>query len=119
MKQSSTRSTFLRCAPQKCLLLVALLVPGQFSCARLARKPVTTSASQTETARPAVSTPIKLNSATVAELEQLPGVGKLLAERIVAHRNKYGRFRRVEHLMVVRGISERKFRELRPMIVAE
>lgn len=61
---------------------------------------------------------IDLNSASITELEQLPGVGKVLAERIVTHRNKFGPFRRVEHLLIVRGISERKFRELRPFVVS-
>jgi DNA uptake protein ComE-like DNA-binding protein len=42
-----------------------------------------------------------------------------MAERIVAQREKYGPFRRAEHLMLVRGISDRKFREIRSMIVAE
>jgi competence protein ComEA len=62
---------------------------------------------------------ININSASPRELEQLPGVGKVMAERIVAHRQQYGPFRRAEHLMMVRGISDRKFREMRPRIVVE
>lgn len=112
MKQSSIRSTLH-------LTLIALLVPGLISCARLPRKPSSFSVSQNERAQNAGDKRIKLNSATITELEQLPGVGKVLAERIVAHRDKYGPFRRVEHLMVVRGISERKFRDLRPLIDAD
>jgi competence ComEA-like helix-hairpin-helix protein len=112
MKQSSTRSTFLH------PVLAALLIPGLLSCGKLPRKTATTSVSQStsETTQPRATTPIRLNSATGAELERLPGIGRVLAERIVAHRNRYGPFRRVEHLMIVRGISERKFRELRPLI---
>jgi len=52
-------------------------------------------------------------------LEKLPGIGEGIAERIVAHRQQYGPFRRPEHLMMVRGISDQKFRELRTMIVVE
>ena len=63
--------------------------------------------------------PIDINTATPQELEKLPGVGKVIAERIVAHRGQYGPFRRAEHLMMVRGISDRKFREMRPLIVAK
>ena len=47
------------------------------------------------------------------------GIGQGIAERIVSHRQLYGPFRRPEHLMMVRGISDRKFRELRAMIVVE
>jgi competence ComEA-like helix-hairpin-helix protein len=46
-------------------------------------------------------------------------VGKVMAERIVAHREQYGPFRRAEHLMMVRGISDRKFRKMRAWIVVE
>ena len=59
---------------------------------------------------------INLNTATAAELEKLPGVGRVIAERIVAHREQYGAFRRPEHLMMVRGISDNKFRQLQSLI---
>jgi competence protein ComEA len=62
---------------------------------------------------------LNINVATANELEKLPGIGKVIAERIITHRAKYGPFRRAEHLMMVPGISERKFREVRSMIAAE
>jgi competence protein ComEA len=62
---------------------------------------------------------ININTASPEELETLPGVGKVIAERIIMHREQYGPFRREEHLMMVRGISDRKFRALRPMIKVE
>jgi competence protein ComEA len=62
---------------------------------------------------------IDINNANAVELQRLPGIGKVLAARIVAHREQYGRFRRAEHLMMVRGISERKFREMRALITVE
>jgi competence protein ComEA len=55
---------------------------------------------------------INLNEASAAELEKLPGIGKGLSERIIAYRKEYGRFRRAEHLMMVRGISTRRFRAI-------
>ncbi|HJZ11595.1 MAG TPA: helix-hairpin-helix domain-containing protein [Acidobacteriota bacterium] len=115
MKHSSIKSTFLR------PVLGALLIPGLLSCGNLPRKTTTGSVSQStpETLQRPATTAIRLNSATRAELERLPGIGRVLAERIVAHRNRYGPFRRVEHLMIVPGISERKFRELRLLIIAE
>jgi competence ComEA-like helix-hairpin-helix protein len=62
---------------------------------------------------------ININTASAQELENLPGIGKGLAERIIEHREKYGPFRRAEHLIIVRGISERRFRALRELITAE
>jgi competence protein ComEA len=62
---------------------------------------------------------ININTASLEGLEALPGVGRGIAERIVAHRQQYGPFRRAEHLMMVRGISDRKFRQLRAMTVVE
>ena len=70
----------------------------------------------TSAAKPA---PINLNTASAMELERLPGVGPVLAERIITYRNEHGRFRRAEHLMMVRGVSDRKFREIRPMVKVE
>ena len=60
--------------------------------------------------------PIDLNTATIKELEQLPGVGPTTAKAIVEFRTKSGRFRRVEDLLAVRGISESKLEKMRPYI---
>jgi competence protein ComEA len=62
---------------------------------------------------------VNLNTASPDELEKLPGIGEALAARIVAHRRQHGRFRRAEHLIMVRGISERRFRAMRPFITVE
>ena len=62
---------------------------------------------------------ININTASKKELETLPGIGNGLAERIVDHREKYGRFRRPEHLIIVRGISDKRFRVLRDLITVE
>lgn len=62
---------------------------------------------------------ININTASANELETLPGIGKGLAERIVEHRQKYGLFRRPEHLIIVRGISDKRFRALRDLITVE
>jgi comEA protein len=60
--------------------------------------------------------PIDLNAATVKELEQLPGIGPTTAKAIVQFRAKSGRFRRVEDLLAVRGISVNKLGKLRPYV---
>jgi len=62
---------------------------------------------------------LNLNTASAQELERLPGIGKGLAERIVKHREEYGAFRRPEHLIIVRGISDRRLRALRDLITVE
>jgi competence protein ComEA len=59
---------------------------------------------------------ININSASADELEALPGIGRVIAERIVTHRSQHGPFRRVEHVMLVRGISEQKFLDIQPLI---
>jgi competence protein ComEA len=59
---------------------------------------------------------INLNTATVAQLEGLPGIGKSTAERIVEYRTKSGPFKKVEDLMNVRGIGEKSFLKLKPLI---
>jgi comEA protein len=61
--------------------------------------------------------PVDLNAATVKELEELPGIGPTTAKAIVEFRTKSGRFRRVEDLLAIRGISETKLEKLRPYVV--
>ena len=63
--------------------------------------------------------PTNINTASLKELETLPGIGKELAGRIVEHREKYGPFRRPEHLIMVRGLSDKRFRALRALITVE
>jgi comEA protein len=60
--------------------------------------------------------PIDLNAASVKELRQLPGVGPITAQRIIEMRDKSGRFRRVEDLLAVRGISQKKLAALKPYV---
>ena len=62
---------------------------------------------------------LNLNTASAAELEKLPGVGRVLAERIVTHRIEHGPFRKPEHLLMVRGIRDEKFRALQSLVSVE
>ena len=59
---------------------------------------------------------INLNTATVAELESLPGIGAKVAARIVEYRMKKGPFKKIEELMNVQGIGEKSFLKLRPQL---
>lgn len=60
---------------------------------------------------------IDLNRAGVEELIRLPGVGPVLAERIVSHREANGPFRQVEDLLDVPGIGEAKLASIRDLVV--
>ncbi|MFL6228323.1 MAG: ComEA family DNA-binding protein [Pyrinomonadaceae bacterium] len=62
---------------------------------------------------------VNINRASREELARLPGIGEGLAARIVEHRERYGAFRRAEHLLLVRGISERRFEQLRALVTVE
>lgn len=59
---------------------------------------------------------VHLNSATASELETLPGVGPVLAERIVSHRDSRGDFQQVEDLLDVSGIGEAKLSSIRDLV---
>ena len=64
----------------------------------------------------AAAAALNLNTATVAQLEALPGIGKSTAERIVEYRQKSGGFKKVEELMNVKGIGEKSFLKLKPLV---
>lgn len=60
---------------------------------------------------------VRVNAATASELEALPGVGPVLASRIVEHREAHGAFREVEDLLDVAGIGEAKLASMRDSLV--
>ena len=59
---------------------------------------------------------VDLNSATVADLDTLPGVGPVTAQRILAWRTEHGRFSRVEELQEVDGIGPKTYAQLAPHV---
>jgi len=103
-------------------VLVSLLSIASVSCGKLPRRtaqadgPIAPVAIGAEVPRKHL---IDINTASPQELERLPGIGKGLAARIVAHRDEYGRFRRPEHLMMVPGISARRFHAMRALITTD
>jgi len=62
---------------------------------------------------------ININTASAAELEKLPRIGTKTAQAIVEHREKFGKFRKPEYLMLVEGISDKRFREVQSLIKVE
>jgi competence protein ComEA len=59
---------------------------------------------------------VNINTASASELENLPGIGPALAERIVEYRTQHGPFRTVKDLMKVTGIGEKKFAALEDQV---
>ena len=55
---------------------------------------------------------VNLNTATLSQLVDLPGIGPALAARIVEHRQKNGGFKTVEDVMAVKGIGEKNFAKI-------
>ena len=68
---------------------------------------------------PELPGPVNLNTATLAELDTLPGVGEVIAERILAYREAHGNFTEIEQLMEVDGIGEKTFAELKDHVTLE
>ena len=64
----------------------------------------------------AAAAPVNINTATLAQLEALPGIGKATAERILEYRQKNGGFKKIEDLMNIRGIGEKAFLRLKPLV---
>lgn len=62
---------------------------------------------------------VNINTASAIELEKLPRIGPTLAQKIVEHREKFGKFRKTEFLMQVDGISDKRFREIKNLIKVE
>ena len=60
--------------------------------------------------------PVNLNTATVAQLATIPGIGEKTAERIIEYRKTNGGFKKVEDLMNVRGVGEKSFLKMKPLI---
>ena len=60
--------------------------------------------------------PVSLNTATVEQLDTLPGVGPVLAQHIVDYRTQHGGFRSVDELREVNGIGDRRFADLQTLV---
>src|SRR3954464_15695207 len=59
---------------------------------------------------------VNINTADAKALQNIPHVGPALAEKIVAYRSRYGPFRKIEHLLLVEGVSDKRFREFKDLI---
>lgn len=95
-------------------------VPERFATAPAAGAPpgppVSTAAPSLRVNAAAGPQPLDLDSASVADLDRLPGIGPVLAARIVEHRRLHGRFHHVDELLLVPGIGPRLLERLRPWL---
>jgi competence protein ComEA len=88
------------------VVLVALIVGAQAWLVAQKAPPAKADAG----AAPAV---VNINTATVEQLDALPGVGAKMAARIIEYRQKNGPFKKVEDLMNVKGIGEKAFLKMK------
>ncbi|MEJ6573664.1 MAG: ComEA family DNA-binding protein [Actinomycetes bacterium] len=65
---------------------------------------------------PTVASPLTLNSATLAQLDTLPGIGPVMANRIFAYRKLNGPFTVIEDLKKVSGIGDATFAEISKLV---
>jgi len=93
-----------------------LVAPAPVAEATPPGPPVSSPASSRPAKAQAGSQPLDLDSAGVADLDRLPGIGPVLAARIVEHRRLHGRFHHVDELLLVPGIGPRLLERLRPWL---
>jgi competence protein ComEA len=90
------------------------LALGLLICLGLALTPVSGFAQKTK----AVSTEkVNLNTASPEQLQTLPGVGPAMAKKIVEHRSKIGKFTKIDEILNVKGIGEKKFQKMKDRLV--
>ena len=81
--------------------------------------PSRTPRSAPQAAAAATQFPINLNTATAEQLEAIPGIGPVLAQRIIEYRQTRGRFQSVDELLEVRGIGSKRLENMRPYVVVK
>ncbi len=86
---------------------------------RNAEEPGAGSLSSANSAQTASFSLININTATAAQLETLPGIGPVLAQRIIDYRTANGSFPSVEALLGVSGIGEKRLQALLDLITTE
>jgi competence protein ComEA len=60
---------------------------------------------------------VNLNTATLEQLQTLPGIGPSTAKGIIEHRTKIGKFTKVEEILNVKGVGEKKFQKIKDRLI--
>ncbi len=60
---------------------------------------------------------VNLNTATAEQLQTLPGIGPAMAKRVIEYRTKVGKFTKIEELINVKGIGEKRFQKIKDRLV--
>ena len=89
-------------------IIVGLILSFAFFCA--------TSLTAAPTFQPQNEERININTASIEELQRLPGIGPALASRIFEHRRKHGSFKRPQDIVIVRGMSAKLYRRIAHLI---
>ena len=82
----------------------------------LCSSPATVSAQKGAAKPAAAGAVVNLNTATASQIATLPGIGEKAAQRIIEYREKNGGFKKIEELMNVKGIGEKSFLKLKPLV---
>ena len=99
------------------MMIAALLVLGLGGAALPAQEgSQSATANGTKATTPTAAAQVNLNSATMAQLQTLPGIGPATAQRIMDYREQTGSFKKIEELMNVRGIGEVSFLKLKALV---
>jgi competence protein ComEA len=96
--------------------LARKLVDGEQLLIGLAAAAVSAASQASSGPAAATTGPLELNSATLAQLDALPGVGPVLAQHILDWRTEHGRFDSVDQLRGVSGIGDSKYADLKSLV---
>jgi len=116
------RTVFHMKRPTILIALVALTFP---SCNAHRYVSNNNSSSEKPVGQPSMSQPqmqppcVNLNTATAEELKGLPGIGDVMAGRVIDYRERHGRFRRPAEIIIVEGFSETKYKAIAHRICIE